>query len=76
MSRRTLQRQPRAGVALLVITLAGLQGCAALQAARTRFVEGGRPGRIVQIDRGADMDVRTTRDCRKDAAPEAAARGL
>lgn len=62
-------------MALALVVLNGLlQGCAGLLDERARFLEGWRPGRVVQIDQGAAIHVRIAKDCRKMVAPDAAAR--
>lgn len=56
----------RLGVLLLISALAG---CSSLWSEHARFVEGWRPGEIVQIGKGATIDVRFFQDCRESPSP-------
>jgi hypothetical protein len=69
-----MRRRSTACAAWCVTALSlSLQGCVSLVNDRARFLEGWRPGRIVQIDTGAAINGHRARDCRQEMAPEKAA---
>lgn len=69
-----MRRRSRAGAACGAAALIVLlQGCASLLNDRARFLEGWRPGRVVQIDVGSAINGRLAKDCRQETADEKAA---
>ncbi len=61
--------------AAVLLALISLSGCAEFLAAREQRAQGWREARVVQIDVGALIERNSERDCRKAAAPDAAANG-
>ena len=57
-----------AGVFLLVT--AGIVGAIFLQSTRARFLQGWRPGQVVEIDLGTAIHVPSSKDCLQQASPE------
>ena len=54
----------------LAFAAVALVGCSQLMADRQRFLEGWRPGRILQVDVAAAIRVQPAKDCRKQATAE------
>ena len=58
-----------------LLTVILLSGCAEFLAAREQRSQGWREARVVQIATGAAIARTASRDCRKEAAPDTAAKG-
>lgn len=70
---RTMRTSSWRGAALTLMVVPALQGCASLAEERARFVQGWRPGRIVQIDTGTAVRAHSWKDCRSEVSPQTAA---
>ena len=64
--------RPTAVLLSAVLTIGGLSGCSLLVTERERYLKGWRPGRIVQIDAGAAIQLRLALDCRKGVPADVA----